>query len=50
MATTPRSGFWVPLFDELADRLEPEKITLDHVRGALRDGPAIPHPEEAASR
>jgi alkanesulfonate monooxygenase SsuD/methylene tetrahydromethanopterin reductase-like flavin-dependent oxidoreductase (luciferase family) len=28
---------------------EPEAMALDHVRGVLRDGPAIPAPEEVAS-
>ncbi|MGS2646338.1 LLM class flavin-dependent oxidoreductase [Streptosporangium sp. G12] len=28
---------------------EPEAMALDHVRGVLRDGPAVPAPEEVAS-
>jgi hypothetical protein len=28
---------------------EPNAIALDHVRGVLRDGPAVPTPKEAAS-
>jgi hypothetical protein len=38
--TRLRSALWLPLFDELADPLV--VVSLDQVRGVLRDGPAAP--------
>jgi len=44
-----RSAFWIFLWDHPTE-LDPDEMTLDHVRGALRDGPPTTSRKEAIAR